>query len=87
MAVDLHRESCRCVSKPLLNHSAVAHLCGRWAFTGFLAWVLWLVVDLFKLIGFRNRLLVLTSWGWDYIFFERVVRIILPSEERRPKDP
>lgn len=69
------------------RNSAVAHLFGRWAFTGFLAWVLWLVVHLFKLIGFRNRLLVLTSWAWDYIFFERVVRLILPSEERRPKDP
>ena len=65
------------------RNAAVAHLFGRWAFTGFLAWVFWLVVHLFKLIGFRNRLIVLTSWAWDYLFFERVVRLILPSKQRR----
>ena len=66
------------------RNAAVAHLFGRWAFTGFLAWVFWLVVHLLKLIGFRNRLVVLTSWAWDYLFFERVVRLILPSKQRRP---
>ena len=60
------------------RNAAVVHLFGRWAFTGFPAWVTWLGVHLFKLIGFRNRLLVLTSWVWDYLFYERVVRLILP---------
>ena len=63
------------------RNAAVAHLLGRWAFTGFPAWVTWLTVHLFKLIGFRNRLLVLTNWAWDYLFYERVVRLILPSLE------
>jgi NADH dehydrogenase len=62
------------------RNAAVARL-GRGAFTGFFAWLLWLVVHLVNLIGFRNRLLVLISWAWDYFFFERAVRLILPSEK------
>ena len=55
--------------------SAVARL-GRFHFHGFLAWVLWLVVHLVQLIGFRNRLVVLVNWAWDYLFYERAVRLI-----------
>jgi NADH dehydrogenase len=58
---------------------AVTYLAGR-AFTGFPAWVLWLGVHITNLIGFRNRLLVLINWAWDYLFYERAVRLILPSE-------
>ncbi|WP_298981792.1 NAD(P)/FAD-dependent oxidoreductase [Caldilinea sp.] len=47
-------------------------------FTGFPAWILWLSVHLFNLVGFRNRLLVMLNWAWDYFFFERTVRLILP---------
>ena len=45
-----------------------------------IAWVLWLSVHLFKLIGFRNRLFVLIDWAWDYFFYEGAVRLILPCE-------
>lgn len=54
----------------------VARVGGR-AFRGFVAWLAWLVVHLVKLIGFRNRLLVLTNWAWNYIFYERAVRLII----------
>lgn len=60
------------------RNAAVANLFGRWAFTGFIAWVVWLVVHLARLIGFRNRIVVLTNWAWNYLFFERAVRLILP---------
>jgi len=60
------------------RNAAVAHVFGR-AFTGFPAWVLWLSVHLVNLIGFRNRLFVLTNWAWDYFFYERAVRLILPN--------
>jgi len=46
---------------------------------GFLAWVTWLVVHIYQLIGFRNRLLVLINWAWDYFFFDRAVRLIIPK--------
>ncbi|MEO8168647.1 MAG: hypothetical protein ABI623_10395, partial [bacterium] len=61
------------------RNAAVAHIGGR-SLTGFLAWVVWLSVHLLKLIGFRNRLLVLINWAWDYFFYERAVRLILPVE-------
>jgi NADH dehydrogenase len=45
---------------------------------GFLAWIVWLVVHIFYLIGFRNRFLVLIEWGWAYLTFQRGARIISP---------
>lgn len=59
------------------RQAAVVRL-GRFAFSGLWAWVLWLFVHLAYLIGFRNRLFVLVNWAWDYLFFERSVRLILP---------
>jgi NADH dehydrogenase len=55
--------------------AAVAHIRGL-SFTGFPAWVVWLVVHLIQLIGFRNKLLVLLAWAWDYFFYDRAVRLI-----------
>lgn len=59
------------------RNAAVAHIAGI-SVTGFSAWAIWLSVHLANLIGFRNRLLVLIDWAWDYLFFERAVRLILP---------
>jgi NADH dehydrogenase len=49
-------------------------------FTGFPAWVLWLTIHLYYLIGYRNRLLVLINWARHYIFREHAACRILPSE-------
>ena len=49
---------------------------GRVRFGGFLAWVAWLAIHIFYLIGFRNRVLVLISWAWSYLTFRRGARII-----------
>jgi NADH:ubiquinone reductase (H+-translocating) len=57
------------------RNAAVAHLFGI-QFTGFFAWVMWLVVHIIQLIGFRNKLFVLLNWAWDYFFYERAVRLI-----------
>jgi NADH dehydrogenase len=59
--------------------AAVASI-GRFEFKGPLAWVLWLTIHIFNLIGFRNRLLVIVNWAWDFLFWDRAVRLILPSE-------
>jgi NADH dehydrogenase len=67
------------------RNGAVAWLFGR-SFTGFAAWLIWLAVHLFNLIGLRNRLLVLLAWAWDYVFTERVVRLILPGGARQPDE-
>ena len=60
---------------------------GRRLFTGFIAWIVWLVVHLFQLIGYRNRLVVLINWAWSYLFFERAVRLILPVGRGRRDAP
>jgi NADH dehydrogenase len=49
---------------------------GRFRFAGVLAWLAWLIVHLFFLIGFRNRVSVLTSWVYAYVTFRRGARII-----------
>jgi NADH dehydrogenase len=49
---------------------------GRVRFGGFFAWVAWLAIHIFYLIGFRNRLFVLASWAWSYVTFRRGARII-----------
>jgi NADH dehydrogenase len=57
------------------RHSAVAQR-GRLRLHGFLAWMVWLVVHIFFLIGFRNRVLVLFEWAWMYLTYGRGVRLI-----------
>lgn len=60
------------------RNAAGAVIRGR-AYTGFHAWLLWLGVHLYKLIGFRNRLLVLVNWAWDYSVYQRAARLVFPS--------
>jgi NADH dehydrogenase len=59
------------------RREAVARL-GNLKFRGVTAWFIWLFVHLMQLVGFRNRLLVLINWAWDYLFYDRAVRMIGP---------
>ncbi|MEP7174980.1 MAG: NAD(P)/FAD-dependent oxidoreductase [Gemmatimonadales bacterium] len=45
-------------------------------FGGFLAWLIWIFVHVFFLIGFRNRVLVLLQWAWSYATYSRGARLI-----------
>jgi NADH dehydrogenase len=54
---------------------AVADL-GRLKAEGFLAWMLWVFVHIFFLIGFRNRVIVLFQWAWSYLTYQRGARVI-----------
>jgi NADH dehydrogenase len=49
---------------------------GKLKMTGFLAWLAWLFVHVLSLIGFRNRLWVVTEWFWAYLTRERSARLI-----------
>lgn len=49
--------------------------------TGFLGWITWLVVHLYYLVGFENRVRVLLRWSWYYVRLDRPVRLILRSKE------
>lgn len=55
--------------------SAVADI-GPLKMSGFVAWLIWLFIHIFSLIGFRNRLAVLTEWAWAYVTMQRRVRLI-----------
>ena len=65
--------------------SAVANV--KWPFkahfSGWLAWATWLVVHIFFLIGFRNRIAVLANWTWTYLTFTRGARLIT-GDQRLP---
>ncbi len=60
------------------RNAAVARVHGL-KFTGFTAWVVWLAVHLIQLIGFRNRLVVLVNWAWDYFRYEKAAYLIGPE--------
>jgi len=55
--------------------SAVADI-GPVKASGLIAWLIWLFIHIFWLIGFRNRIAVLSEWAWSYITFQRRVRLI-----------
>jgi NADH dehydrogenase len=57
------------------RNAAVARIWGL-SFSGFIAWMIWVVLHIYRLIGFRNRLVVLINWAWDYFFYDNQVRLI-----------
>ena len=57
------------------RNAAVARIWGL-SFSGFIAWVIWVGLHIYRLIGFRNRLVVLINWAWDYFFYDNQVRLI-----------
>ena len=64
---------------------AVADIRGL-KFSGFLAWMLWSVIHIFFLIGFRNRFRVFAEWMWHYLTFKRGVRLITNEPDAAKTD-
>jgi NADH dehydrogenase len=62
------------------RNSAVAQIRG-FHFSGFVGWFIWLTVHLINVISFRSKVLVLVNWAWDYLFFDRPVRLIVKARE------
>ncbi len=58
----------------------------RIKFQGWFAWVIWGIVHLLYLIGFRNRAVVLLNWVWNYITYDRGIRLILKNLDSRKVD-
>jgi NADH dehydrogenase len=56
--------------------AAVAQI-GKLQLWGFVAWLMWVTIHIWYLIGFRNRLVVMIEWAWAYISFSRNARVIL----------
>ena len=57
------------------RNAAVARLWGI-SFSGLPAWLIWVGLHVYRLIGFRNRLVVILNWAWDYFFYDSQVRLI-----------
>ena len=62
---------------------AVAHI-GPVKLHGLIAWLAWVAVHIYQLVGFRNRLAVMMDWAWNYFVYDRPVRMIDARERRRP---
>lgn len=100
---DLHREPRKDFhyfdkgSLATIGRNAAIAQFGKIHISGYIAWLSWLFVHIFFLIGFRNRIIVLFQWAWSYVTYERGARLItgdqhLPSwhelqqeEEQAPK--
>ncbi len=62
------------------RNSAVAQL-GWLHLSGFLGWLMWLGVHLINVISFRTKMLVLVNWAWEYLFYNRPIRLIVRARE------
>ncbi|MEM7051198.1 MAG: NAD(P)/FAD-dependent oxidoreductase [Acidobacteriota bacterium] len=60
----------------VIGRNAAVAQTGRLRLTGFIGWLAWLGLHLYYLVGFRNRLAVVLSWGFNYVRSDRPVRII-----------
>jgi NADH dehydrogenase len=55
---------------------------GKLKFAGLFAWITWLVVHIYFLVGFKNRLMVVFSWGWSFLTFRKGARLIVDRDWR-----
>ena len=62
-----------------IGRAAAVGEIGKLHISGFIAWLAWLFVHIYFLIGFRNRLLVMIQWAWSYLTYERGARLITGS--------
>jgi NADH dehydrogenase len=56
---------------------------GRLQFGGFAAWLAWLIVHIYFLVGFKNRLFVVLQWAWSYLSYGRGARLIVSPDWRQ----
>lgn len=65
------------------RNRAVADFPGNLKFSGALGWMIWMIVHLFFLIGFRSKAVVFANWSWNYFTYDRGIRLILrPSTKK-----
>ncbi len=60
-----------------IGRSRAVAVIGAVQLSGLVAWLAWLGIHIFFLIGFRNRLVVLLTWAWAYVTYDRSARLIL----------
>lgn len=55
-------------------------------FKGFFAWVMWLLVHLYALIGVKNRVVVMLNWWWNYITYDQSLRLIIRPKNKKGQE-
>lgn len=65
-------------NRAIVERSAVS-------FGGFPAWLTWLFVHLMALVGFRNKIIAFMNWAWNYLSYDRGIRLIIPFFSRKEK--
>ncbi len=55
----------------------------RFKFKGFFAWIVWLIVHLFSLIGVKNKIFVFLNWVWNYFTYDQSLRLIIKPKIRK----
>lgn len=68
-------------SMATIGRNRAVAMIGRWHLSGYPAWLMWALVHIFLLIGYRNRLAVMWEWTWAYFTRERSARLITGSTE------
>ena len=68
------------------RNAGVAQI-GPLRLSGFLGWLTWLFVHLVNVVSFRSKLIVLVNWAWEYLLYDRPVRLILQAAAPRTGRP
>src|SRR5262249_15817682 len=70
-----------------IGRAAAVGMRGKLQISGLLAWLAWLLIHIYFLIGFRNRIIVLIQWAWAYIGMQTNARLITfyEKEAHTPK--
>jgi len=69
------------------RRAAVAQLPFGVQLRGTLAWLMWLLLHIVTLVGFRNRVSVLINWAWNYVTWDRAARLITEPAPLAERDP
>ena len=60
----------------VIGRGAAVAVIGPAKASGFIAWLMWVFLHIFTLVGFRNRIAVMGEWAWAYFTLQRRVRLI-----------
>lgn len=74
-------------SMATIGRSRAIAQAGKIRLSGFIAWLAWLVVHIWYLIGFRNRFVVLLTWAWSYVSYKRGARLITTTGWKPESSP
>jgi len=63
------------------RHKAVADL-PFWRFQGVFAWMVWLYIHLFSILGLKNRMFIFLNWVWNYVTYDQSLRLVIKPWRR-----